>query len=262
MPRLRVNDVALYYEIHGAGEPLLLLEGIGCSLWMWHKPLPVLARYFQVIAFDHRDIGRSDRAGGPYTLRSLADDAVGLLRALGVYRAHIVGISMGGYVAQEIGLNYPHMVGALVLGSTQPRALGATPEYMATLKDTVSTPEQLVRRRFHLGVGPGYWEENPDEFEWVVQARLASFPESDAAARQFAAAAAFDATARLADLGVPTLVCGGDHDLIVPAENQRLLVDLIPGAELAVYPDAGHYFYWERTPAFARMLSDFCYRTG
>ncbi|MCI0477635.1 MAG: alpha/beta hydrolase, partial [Anaerolineales bacterium] len=117
MPKIRANGIDIYYEITGAGEPLVLIAGLGYGSWMWHKMIPGLAQHFRVIAFDNRGTGQSDKPAGPYTAQLLADDTAGLLNALGIARAAVLGHSMGGFIAQAFALSYPAMVGKLILSA-------------------------------------------------------------------------------------------------------------------------------------------------
>src|SRR5215218_2852398 len=107
MPKVQVGNVGLYYEEHGAGEPLVLIPGFGTGLWIWYRQIPSLAEHFRVIAFDPRGVARSDKPDEAMTMRGYADDAAALLGALGVERAHVLGASFGGFVAQEFALAYP-----------------------------------------------------------------------------------------------------------------------------------------------------------
>ena len=119
MPRIRVGDIHLHYDVYGEGEPLLLITGFGASSATWRPEfVAALARSCTVITFDNRGTGRSDQPDGPMRMTLLADDAVGLLEHLGIARAHVLGMSMGGNIAQELALNHPRRVAGLVLGCT------------------------------------------------------------------------------------------------------------------------------------------------
>ena len=154
MPRIKTNNVELYCEIHGEGKPLVLISGLGYSSWQWHKLVPFLAEHFQVITFDNRGVGQSDKPAGPYTAQMLAADTVGLLEALNIVTATIMGHSMGGFIAQAIALDFPKRVDRLILCSTNfggPRHVPVTPEAMKVLTDVSSAP----LTRFQNGLNNG-----------------------------------------------------------------------------------------------------------
>ncbi|TET86915.1 MAG: alpha/beta fold hydrolase, partial [Desulfobacteraceae bacterium] len=115
MPKIKVQDIDLYYEIHGEGYPMVLIRGLGSNADHWYTQTPVFSSRYRVVSFDNRGIGRSDKPNEPYTISMMADDTVGLMDALGILRAHILSLSMGGMIAQEIALKYPEKVESLVL---------------------------------------------------------------------------------------------------------------------------------------------------
>src|SRR5574341_2228297 len=131
MARTHVNGIDMYYEVHGSGEPLVLIMGLGANTTAWYRQIPVFSREYQVIVFDNRGAGRSDKPNEPYSMGQMADDAHGLMDALGVESAHVFGMSLGGMIAQELVLRYPERVRNLVLGGTMsggPSAIFAGPE--------------------------------------------------------------------------------------------------------------------------------------
>src|SRR5215207_9493020 len=118
MPDVQLNDVRLYFESHGEGEPLVLVPGFGHGQWIWFKQMPALARRFRVITFDPRGVARSEARDEPLTIATIAGDVAALLSALGVERAHVLGASFGGFVAQEFALLHPRMTRTLILACT------------------------------------------------------------------------------------------------------------------------------------------------
>ena len=267
MPRAEANGVELEYETIGSHDarPLLLISGLGSQLITWDDAFcaQLVDGGFRVIRFDNRDSGLSthmDSAGAPdiaavfsgdgqpaYQLDDLADDAVGLLDALGIRAAHIVGASMGGYVAQLVAIKHPGRVLSLtsiMSGPERSEAVPAKPEGAATLMlNPPSTHEERIEqaleiRRALLGSGDPFNEG----FERSRAARRidrAYYPVGTA--RQFAAIlAAKPRIERLKQLRVPTLVIHGVDDVLIPVENGRIVADAVPGARLIEFDGMGH----------------------
>ena len=144
MPNINANGINIEYDIHGSGNPLVLISGLGYDRWMWHKMIPHLATYFQVIAFDNRGVGGTDKPKGPYSARLLADDTAALLQALGIEKTAVLGHSMGGFIAQSLALNYPQLIDKLILSATNfggPNHIRITQEALLVLMDT--KPKQI-----------------------------------------------------------------------------------------------------------------------
>jgi pimeloyl-ACP methyl ester carboxylesterase len=211
MPCLQVNDIELYYESRGAGDPLVLIGGLGMAVSEMQPLIEAFAEAgYRVIAADNRGAGRSAKPPGPYTIGQLAGDLTGLLTRLGVERTHVLGISMGGRVALALALDHPNLVDHLVLTSTGPR-----------------TPRRRWRVRLGLTVArlPPLGGKNP--------------PPRHALRAQFQASGGYDCTARLGEIAAPTLIVHGRRDRVAPLVLAREMRDAIPGAELALVP-GGH----------------------
>lgn len=218
MPKISVNGCNLYYEVEGDGEPVILVPGFASGRSIWSRQTPALSRNFRVISFDPRGVGESDKPEGELSITLLADDLAHLLLALNIHRAHIVGASFGGFVAQEFALKYPLMTRKLVLCCT---SFGGPNHVM---------PEQ----------------EALD---------LASTRELNST--QFEAALSFDAESRVEGIRAQTLVVSGDADAIVPVQNSRNLAAKIPGAKLHIIEGGSHTFFIERADEFNQLLTDF-----
>lgn len=259
MPTLKSNGVTLAYEVRGRGPDVLLLSGLGYGGWMWRWLAAELEPRFRVITLDNRGVGGSDKPPGPYTTRMLADDAAGLLGGLGVARAHVVGLSLGGMVAQELALAWPGRVRSLVLACTVagPSCAPVTPAAVEVLTNRVGDPLTLIRRGLALACAPGFAERNPRRLEELVSQRLASTVSPAGYMAQLAAGARHDAEARLRDIRRPTLCLTGDADRVVPPENSEWMAQRIPGARCEVLPGLGHLFPVEDEAATALALRRF-----
>jgi len=262
MPRIKVNEAEICYEMHGAGEPLLLIAGLGFGAWSWYRQIPEFSRRFTTIAFDHRGVGQSDQPEVEYTIKMLAEDAAGLLRALTIERAHVLGHSMGGYIAQELALSHPELVASLVLVSTSfggKNAVLMSAETAAQMQSELETedPEVALRNGLSLRFSDRFIAECPDIINQFIRLRRANLPARSAWLRQFAACLSFETESRLASLRASTLILTGDEDPVVPTENSRLLAERISGSQLRVFPGARHLVFIEHTEEFNQTVTEF-----
>lgn len=248
MPFATNSGTQIFWTEAGAGEPILLIMGHRWTHEMWYQIAPALSQTHRVIMFDNRGVGQSDKPAGPYTAAQMAGDALAVLDAARVDRAHIYGASMGGQIAQEIALRAPERVVSLILGCT-----------------AAGTPDKFPKRQ-QRGAWPAYWM-NPSEARLarMVASKIygpAATPEGIAAdlavfARQkndrhglIAQAHAvfdFDSLDRVGRITAPTLVIHGDHDKNVPLAWGRELADAIPNARLKVLTGAGHLYMTGRS---------------
>jgi 3-oxoadipate enol-lactonase len=265
MPKTTSNGIELYYEIHGEGQPLILISGLGYSLWQWHKMVPFLAEHFKVITFDNRGVGLSDKPSGPYTAQMLAADTAGLLDALGIERAVVAGHSMGGFVAQAMALEFSQKVEKLVLCSTNfggPHHVPVTAEALKVLMDVSSDPLTRFRNGLAVSTAPGWPEKNPEMVQQWIEWRASNPIEAAPYQAQLAIGlsllpetAAFES--QLARIDVPTLILSGEHDKVVPPANAALLAERIAGSKVVLFPDAGHFFPIEIPEAASRAIIEF-----
>jgi 3-oxoadipate enol-lactonase len=261
MPKVQAGNVGLYYEEHGAGEPLLLVPGFGTGLWIWYRQIPALAGRFRVIAFDPRGVARSDKPDEPVSMRGYADDAAALLEALRVERAHVLGASFGGFVAQEFALAHPTRTRSLILCCTSfggPRHCPPAPETLRAIASTKGlNTEERVRENLLLAFSPEFVASRPEEVERVIALRSENEVPEYAYLRQLQAATAFDAEGRVSQIQAPTLVLTGDADVIVPHENSLNLAARIPNATLRVIEGGSHTFFIERPEEFNSAVIEF-----
>ncbi len=248
MPVLQVNGIDLYYEVHGEGDPLLLIMGYGSNSGHWFVILPRLAAHFQAIIFDNRGTGRSGKPEIPYTAEMMVGDPVGLLDALGIESVHVFGTSMGGMIAQQIALRHPSRVKKLILGCTScggAHAVGSTPEARAFLFD--SERAKLSDEERARSTVPWLWNQDfigshPEAVERYVKTTTQHPTPMHGYLNQAHFILTHDTYDRLPDLKMPTLVLTGCKDRLIPHENSRILSSRIPGAELVMFENAGHGF--------------------
>jgi pimeloyl-ACP methyl ester carboxylesterase len=261
MATVNVNGCEIYYEVHGQGDPLVLIMGLRRNLEWWYRQIPALSQHFQVIAFDNRGAGRSDKPVMEYSIRLFADDTAGLMEALAIPKAHILGISMGGYIAQELALNYPAKVKSLVLGCTGcggDRAVIMSPERMEKFTANKGLKsEEILRKDMDIYYSDDYVDQNSEIIEEFVEISMRYYQPADAFFRQFDACLRHDTGDRLHHLATPTLIMTGDDDPLVPPQNSHVLKDLIAGADLSVFAGGRHCFFIEQADRFNKEAVDF-----
>lgn len=261
MPYTDAPGFRMRYETHGEGAPLLLVGGVGSDLSECLHQVPAFSPRFLVVAFDNRGAGESEVPPGPYTTTQMADDAAALLSHLGLERAHVLGVSLGGMIAQEIALRHPGRVDRLVLACTSPGggiSERPAPEVLAAFVRTPSGDlEQDVRRTIPYLYTEQYRRERPGEIEAFVRRRLARPVSAEGQAAQLAAAGSHAAGDRLREISSPTLVIAGTADAIVPPVNSRRIAERIPGSRLVLLAGAPHRLFAENAEAFNREVLAF-----
>jgi pimeloyl-ACP methyl ester carboxylesterase len=261
MPTLTVDGNELHHLQRGEGEPLLLIMGMSGTHLAWGDPfLDALAADFTVITYDHRGVGRSSRVDEQFTLAQLADDAAALLDGLGLESAHVVGVSMGGMVAQELALRHPGRVRTLVIGCSYAGGEGSAltkPETFQRLAEAWSSgdPERALRTGWEINVSPDF-AERPGAYETWREMALALRVPLAIIGLQLRAISEHDTSERLEGIAVPTLVVHGTEDEMLPAANSRVIASRIPGARLEELEGIGHLFWWEQPERSAELVRD------
>lgn len=224
MPTVSVDGLKMYYELSGAGSPLVLVAGLGLDLSECGQLIDVLATHYRVLAFDNRGAGRTDKPDEPYSVTQMATDTAGLMQALGIERAHVLGMSLGGRIALDLAFEYPQRVRSLILVSTSAR----------------------VERRWPIGL-----------LGLVSLVFRGHYPQPRYAfRRQRAASVGYDRTGDLSELKVPTLVVHGRRDHIVPYRLAEDMAAAIPGARLELV-DSGHIYPLSRSTRFVEQVAAF-----
>jgi pimeloyl-ACP methyl ester carboxylesterase len=240
------------WERRGAGPPLLLIHGLGYARWGWEPVVPLLARSFDVVLFDNRGIGGSDVPPGPYTAATMAHDALQVLDEAGVERAHVIGTSLGGMIAQELVLAAPERVDRLVLVGTTPGGPGAYPMPAKTVD--LMLRRATLREYVENALEP---DPRPELVERIMEHRLGESQSFEAWSAQAAAGVGFDGYDRARSIDAPTLVLHGDGDVVVDPRNATLLAELLPNARLSIFAGGGHVFFWNEPDRFAREVKEF-----
>ena len=260
MPTIQANGQTLYYEVHGEGEPLLLVMGLAADTMAWAMQVPAFSAHYRTIIFDNRDVGQSSMAAAPYEITDLAQDTLSLADALELESFHLVGASMGVAIAQEVALAAPDRVRTLTLAMTWPRggAWAAKLSELWSARVERMSREERVDELMLLTLSEDFFE-NADGVAWLRDVMLQNpHPQSaDAFARQLDASSRQDTRERLGRLAMPTHVIGAEHDILVPVWKSRELAELIPGAQLSVIDAGPHGANLECAEEFNRLVLDF-----
>jgi 3-oxoadipate enol-lactonase len=256
MPVFITHNASIDYDVDGNGPPLLLIGGLGFGRWGWFKQVPALSRHFRTITFDIR--GEQNLTQG---VADLSAEAVALLDHLDVKKTHVLGTSLGGFVAQQLALEQPDLVDRLVLictshggratESMSPQALGRMIGWGSL------SPEKAVRRGLETATSEAYRTGHPEEFAQIVRWRLADSPSLSNYYQQTMAGARFDASRDVGKITSPTLVVHGAEDRYVPVANAATLAKAIPEAKLRVLENAGHLVFIERAKEVNRHVVSF-----
>jgi 3-oxoadipate enol-lactonase len=231
LPTVHANGIDIYYEIHGRGEPLLVIGGLGIDLTQLSKMIDEFSEKHQVIAFDNRGSGRSDKPDVPYSIGIMAEDAAELLAGIGVQRTTVLGVSLGGRIALSLAINHPELVNSLILVSTSART-----DLRRGILWWLSN--QLLRIPAVRRVGTKYPQPYP------------------AYVRQRDASRGYDVTGQLGEIRMPTLIIHGSGDRMVPYRKAEELHNGIDGSRLVAF-EGGHLIMFSQAKKLVSTIEEF-----
>jgi len=259
MARIPVGDGSIYYERQGAGFPVLFISGLGGVASFWNDQAAAFAKKFDVVTHDHRGIGQSDPSRSGYTVDRMAADVIGLMDALDIERAHVVGHSTGGAIAQILAIEHPKRLASAVLSATWTKPDAYFRRLFALRKDILLRlgPSAYVQANT-LYLYPAAWvAKNNEKLRHAEAQSLAVFPPTEIAASGIDAILAFDRTELLGRIKTPVLIVGAEDDLVTPAYFSEELARRIPAAEVKIFPSGGHAFPQVRAREFNQAVLPF-----
>ena len=267
MPFYETNDVRLYYEVAGDGPYLLLISGLGGGTWSWFGQVPYFERHYRTITVDNRGAGQSSAPPGPYRMDQFAADLLGLLDHLEATETFVMGLSMGGMMAQELALLAGNRVRAQVLGCTHcggDQRFSPDPEVLARFVNNEGlTQAQIVDKNLPFFFSARFRETHPEPVAAYRKAQVeAPLQPAHAFLSQVDSIRTFACCKRLGRLNIPTLVVTGSEDLLVPPANAPILAGFIPGAKLVEIRGAGHALHVECRDELNQLAHDFFAATG
>ncbi len=265
MPKITINDIQLYYEVHGQGQPLVLIAGTGQAhpYWKLADIASTLAQSYQVLLFDNRGIGQSDMPDTPYTLEMMAADTLGLFDYLHLERPHLIGHSLGAMIAFELGRSYPQRVGQVVMLSglyPGPTAVPPTPASLELLLNRQGDPAELARRGIRVACAPGFEERRPDLVEALVQIAINRTQPLHIFGRQVGAVQSYLQTDKLDSTTAfqpPLCLICGEYDQTTPPANHELIKEKLPQAQLHLIANAGHMLPIEQPAIWIEQVKIF-----
>lgn len=255
------DGCSIYYEVRGSGEPLILIEGLGYAHWMWVKQLP-LSNYLKLIIFDNRGAGLSDKPKGPYTMDMFTEDVLTLMGHLGIDKAFLWGVSMGGMIAMYFAYKHPDRVKGLILGETNfgIRSLPPSKEALEVLMKPPTPAKdkrQLIFERMSVAFSRKFLKEHVDIINEIIELRMNFEEDPEAYNSQLAAVLNFDFKDHLKDITIPTLIVTGDEDYVVNPQNSYIMNELIPNSKLVILKGAGHLAIIERADDYNNLVLNF-----
>jgi pimeloyl-ACP methyl ester carboxylesterase len=261
MPKIKINDITMYYEMHGEGEPLVLVSGFGADHLGWTPVLDAFAKDYQVILFNNRGIGQTDIPEGDYSIEQMADDIFSLCAALNIKNAHFIGNSMGGHLVQMLAYRYPTLVKSLVISNSAVSIKSVFHVYLSAQLELMkaNAPVEALMKAMISWAFSSYYLSQPGKLDELIRlGKNNPHPFTITGYEgQLAALHAFDSSGWLEKIKVRTLVLTGDQDIILfPALSKQLAAD-IPNAQFYCFENCGHIPHIEYPQEYVRIVKKF-----
>jgi aminoacrylate hydrolase len=259
MPKVKIDDFEIYYEIHGSGPPVLLVAGLGGEGAYWQPQIEPLSRHFKVIIHDHRGTGQSTRQKIEYSVDQMAGDVVKLMDALGIENAHLVGHSTGGAIGQILGIEQPKRLRSLFMYASWVKSDPFMQRVMDMRKALVLNVGALAYvRATPVFLHPNWWiNASREKLKEAENKSLATFPDPEIVASRIEAILAFDRSNELSKIRTPTLVFCAEDDFLTPLYASQALAAAIPGARLVVAEKGGHAHSQTTPEEFNRIVVNY-----
>jgi pimeloyl-ACP methyl ester carboxylesterase len=257
---ITVGDLEMGYRTYGKGHPLLMIMGYGSTMNLWEEKLiNNLAEHFQIIIFDNRGMGESSAGEKEFSLAQFSEDSLGLLDSLKIEKAHVLGWSMGSYIAQELASRNPERVNKLVLYASVPDPSMFPPSsvVMAKLEDTTGTPEEQGSRWISLLFPEKWLESNGERVKEIFYRPLGTINPENIGKQSMAIGKWEGLGERLATLTHPTLLLAGKEDVLVPPSNSAYLKEKLSNATLTLVENTGHGLMFQDPDQFSQVLIAF-----
>src|SRR5215470_15153737 len=266
MEHAQIKGINIAYELGGAGAPMVMIHGAQGDQTMFAGLAATFAPRFNVLTFDQRGSGLSDKPDMVYSVAMLADDTAALMDHVGVDDAHIIGVSMGGMIAQEFALRHSRRVRSLVLGCTTPGGAKSVHAAAGLATTAYSTKEMSAEERgralAEAAFTKGYIARHPELIPSMIESRRQRPIDPVGFAHRMKAATAHDVYSRLPQIKCPTLVITGKDDALISWENSRLIAERIPGAQMKILEPAGHCFWVEQPEQSQEAIAQFLASVG
>lgn len=258
MPKIKVNDINLYYEVHGQGQPIVFVSGFSGDHSAWQDIIKAYTDSYQVIVFDNRGIGGSDSPGYPYTTEMMADDTVGLVKALGINSAHFVGHSFGGCIVQTIARKYPEVIKSVVIASSFLKCNMRLELYGGTRLElmTAQAPEESITKFVSMLCWSNNFLSRPGMVEELVSSGF--FPITISGYKsQLNAMLTFDSRKWMSSIECPCLIICADEDLLADVEDSQQMRDSIKNSQYYCFHKVGHVPMVEQPQGFNDLVLEF-----